>query len=563
MRLPALALLLPTILSTILPAQAEASQPDQPPRWVTADDVRVRSGPSPEYRVIGILPRGAELSLRDKDQIDGYCYVKGEGNYGYVSCSYLSATPVKRSKAGEEGIDPAQRWTNGSSVIVREEPNSSALILSRLDLNAIVKLLQSANDGYCKVQLSDGANGYTACRYLSTTPTVLAHIRRNYLSDNTVSPDYDPERAFWLSPSWEALENYADYLMKKNSRDTEKGRWPRNEALEKMKAHLALGIKGKAPEPFVDWSRQKNKASQSFDLSGKIRKMAKNGGKVPESDWKKKSQMEATAYELQRAIGVGGPLLDSISADGGAERVIQLIRALEFDAVSPSYFHSEQEIDAPGVSAEEASGRFGIIYRQLTSARPAPKNDANGYFGAGLYDMLERSELLVKPIRKQTLFRSGRIVSEPSLVKSKETLWRDVDGPECYDWIAGFAFGDANAATWGQMAREERERNLNPAGSLFYFYTNKDLPRENASHTESTITLDEGATGFVSGGSHYYDFDGDGIQDFVIWEGKGKGPGHLDGPTTTNDNWYRLAMVNINGAWKILGTDSFGYGCGC
>jgi uncharacterized protein YgiM (DUF1202 family) len=110
-------LALALLLSEILATQAEASQPDQPLRWVIADDVRVRSGPSPEFRVIGILPRGAELNLRDKDHVDGYCYVKGEGNYGYVSCSFLSATPAKRSKAGEEGIDPAQRWTNGSSVM--------------------------------------------------------------------------------------------------------------------------------------------------------------------------------------------------------------------------------------------------------------------------------------------------------------------------------------------------------------------------------------------------------------------------------------------------------------
>ncbi|UUZ49746.1 hypothetical protein LP420_06055 [Massilia sp. B-10] len=65
-------------------------------------------------------------------------------------------------------------------------------------------------------------------------------------------------------------------------------------------------------------------------------------------------------------------------------------------------------------------------------------------------------------------------------------------------------------------------------------------------------------------GTHWhFDIDGDGIADLSVWEGQGKGPGHLDGVTQTDDRWYRLAMVNINGSWKVLGHDTFGYGCGC
>jgi hypothetical protein len=61
----------------------------------------------------------------------------------------------------------------------------------------------------------------------------------------------------------------------------------------------------------------------------------------------------------------------------------------------------------------------------------------------------------------------------------------------------------------------------------------------------------------------YYDLDRDGVPDIGIWEGQGKGPDHLDEPGLTDDRWYRLAVVNISGAWKLLGIDTFQYGCGC
>ena len=61
----------------------------------------------------------------------------------------------------------------------------------------------------------------------------------------------------------------------------------------------------------------------------------------------------------------------------------------------------------------------------------------------------------------------------------------------------------------------------------------------------------------------HFDLDADGHPDLVAWEGVGRGPGHLDGETKTDDAWYRLFFVNIAGRWVVLGADSFSYGCGC
>jgi len=540
------------ILTMLTPLVAHAAPPVQPPRWVHADDLRVRSGPSMEDRVIGILSRGAELILKAAT-IDDFCLIEGEGQYGYVACRFLSAVRIARPKAGENGVDAAQRWVSGNGVTLREEPRPNAAVVGRLSLNAIVKLLrEEGGSGYCEIQPADGPKGYTACRYLVLTPVVLANIRGYRRANEEPSADYDPERAFWLEPSWNALEQYAEYLKRRHPEIPAQGPWPHNDSLERMKDHLALGLKARKPAPYADWSELKHRASQNMN----------------------KEQMQSPASELQSAIGIWGPLHDAISADGGAARVISLMRTLEFPRVQPSLFRNEAELAPPSTTTEEASGRFNIVYRQLVTPRPKPKANAEEGSGSGLYDMLARTQVLVRPVQRVQLFRDGRLRAEPSLVRMKETLWRDVDEPMCSGWSPGFGFGDADASIWryfdgdatvagGRNTTHRDSLRRNPAGSLFVFYTNIDLPRGSALRTETPMKLDRDDTGFLRGVHLHYDLDGDGIPDLAVWEGQGKGPGHLDGSTTTDDRWYRLVLVNIAGKWKVLGSDVFGYGCGC
>ena len=227
-------------LTMLVPLVALAALPAQPPRWVLVDDLRVRAGPSAQDKVVGQLPRGAELILKG-EIVDDFCLIEGEGQYGYVVCKYLSAELVARAKAGENGVDAAQRWVSGNGVTLREGPRQDAKVVARLSLNAIVKLLREDTEGgYCEVQSAIGPSGYTACCYLAPTPVVLAHLRGERRFDEAPSPDYDQERVFWLEPNWNALEQYAEYLKQRNPGIPPQGPWPRNEALERMKAHLAL-----------------------------------------------------------------------------------------------------------------------------------------------------------------------------------------------------------------------------------------------------------------------------------------------------------------------------------
>jgi SH3-like domain-containing protein len=286
----------------------------QPPRWVSADDVRVRAGPGLEHKVVGALPRGAELILKTITEEGGYCLIEGEGQYGYVACRYLSAERIKRRKSGEDGIDAAQRWVSANAVTLREAPRPDAAVVARMALNTIVTLLREAGGGYCEVRLTGGRqDGFTACRYLGVSPVVMAHVRGHRRADEALSPDYDPERAFWLEPSWSALESYVEHLKRLQPGIPRQGPWPRNEPLERMKAHLALGLRGPKPEPYVGWSELLRKASQNLDLSGEARRLQAKGEKLTQNTLRREAGMKSVANELSFALRIYGSLHDPIS----------------------------------------------------------------------------------------------------------------------------------------------------------------------------------------------------------------------------------------------------------
>ena len=284
------------ILTMLMPPVAQAASTIQPPRWVLVDDLRVRMGPSPEHKVSGTLSRGAELILKGAPVVGDYCLIEGEGKYGYVACQYLSTARISRPKSGENGVDSAQRWVSGNAVILREAPHPEAAVLERLALNTIVKLLRAEYaKGYCEVQTVSGSRGYTACRYLVLTPVVMAHIRGYRISDEALSPDYDPERAFWLEPGWRALEEYVDYLKQRRPNIPQQGPWSRDDALERMKTHLAMGLKGRKPDPYADWSKLKRKALLDISLSGESRRLQARGEKVPDKVWQLEGLVQSTA----------------------------------------------------------------------------------------------------------------------------------------------------------------------------------------------------------------------------------------------------------------------------
>ncbi|MDQ1814073.1 hypothetical protein RBA41_12225 [Massilia sp. CCM 9210] len=555
------------IRGIVLLAGAAQAAPEAPPkRWVSADDVRLRAHPGADGKVRAILLRGTEMRLDGSAQTNGFCPASGAGNAGYVACEFLSAKPVARSQAGVDGVDAAQRWVSGSALTLRAAPLPTSAAVTRLPLNTVVTLVgEDRASGYCEVR-SAAAAGYTACRYLTRTPVILASVQghRIYTTD-PLPADYDPERVFWLQPSWSALEQYADYLKKRFPKLPQQGPFPRNEALERMKAHLALGVHGRKPAPYPSWSSLQRIALQHAAMSKETSRLQAQGKTDAPALRTREQQSREIAANLRQSLGLWSELHLADESDG-AGRLAALIGALAFTEVQPSLFRTDEQIAPPDASAEQASGRFGIVFRQLVNPRPKPAPQAGDDNAPGLYDMLSRTDALVRSVQRVQLYRDGQLRALPSVLRKTETLWRYADEPECEGWTPGFAFGDADAGPWrffGDTAAANRKTGLNPPGSLFAFYTTVDLPRGPAARTEASMTLDRAKTGFIRGTHLYYDLDADGIADLAVWEGEGKGPGHLDGPTTTDDRWYRLVLVNINGRWKLLGSDNFGYGCGC
>jgi hypothetical protein len=165
-----------------------------------------------------------------------------------------------------DGVDAAQRWVNGNGVVLRAAPNREAEVLARLSLNRVVKVSnEQAGNGYCEVSTAEGIKGYTACQYLSNKQVVLAHIRGDRQAGQPVTADYNPEKVFWLNPDWVALEQYVGYLKEKHPDLPASGPWPKDAALEKMKAHLALGLQAPKPPALTDWAALKQKAAKARD----------------------------------------------------------------------------------------------------------------------------------------------------------------------------------------------------------------------------------------------------------------------------------------------------------
>ena len=452
---------------------------------------------------------------------------------------------------------PLARWVSGSGVNVRSEPSLSAPVLSRLALNARVELVGSPTAaGFCELQWTptDGAamRGFTACRYLAEAPTDVPRLGQALLPDGSRNPQYDPARLFWLAPSWAGLEAYALQLNETRlppvadvaaaARRDAFVRAP-DETLERMKAHLAQGIHGPAPTRFVAWDE--------------IGRQARSLAATPE----RPSGDDLRWATLGNQLGLWVPFWNQYQdAAIGARLAAGLVQAIALPTATPSWFKDPRDIAALGEDTAQLSGRFAVVHSYRTQPR-APKSEVHWTFD-GLWDIGAVTVSLTRPILRNTLFRDGRITSAATHASRKQITWGGTEAPMCHGWLPGFAHGDADARLW-DSDRDRAALKLHPTASLVVFHTRLALPVKAAPPAVQSIRLDRAATGFVRATQWHFDLDSDGHPDLVAWEGVGRGPGHLDGETQTDDAWYRLFFVNIAGRWVVLGADSFSYGCGC
>ena len=438
------------------------------------------------------------------------------------------------------------RWINASGVVLRGEPSAAAAIVARLALNTPVRLVATAEGGvYCELRrtLPEGGEqrGFSACRYLAAAPTDVARLSQATLADGSRNPQYEPARRFWLAPSWAALEAYALHLnetrlpaandaatmVRRNAFE----RTPDAE-LERMKAHLRLGIHGPAPRPFVAWD-----------------------------DLQRRAEAPTSWPEIGEGLGLATPLHNLTQNPAKAEALAAAVaRAIALPTATSSLFKDGRALAHLDDDTAQLSGRFGVVHTYRTQPRGAAR--VEGWEVEGLWDIGAVTLALTRPIVRTTLFRDGRMTAAPTHALRRQMTWGGSDAPMCHGWLPGFAHGDAEPKLWA-ADKDRAALKVHPPGSLVVLHTREPLPAGAAVRTEQTVALDRASTGFVRATQMHFDFDGDGHPDLVAWEGVGEGPGHLDGPTTTDDAWHRLFFVNIAGRWVLLGHDSFSYGCGC
>jgi len=552
-------------LTSALHVAAADSEGDK--RWINAAEVNLRTEPGTGGGVLALLPLGTPVRWVGASEISSFCEIDVAGARGFVACRFLSVSAPTAPSAGAKDGATGARWVTGAGVILRAEPTIASAIVARLALNARVELLAPAGDSpYCEVATgipgAASARGYTACRYLATTPLAIDKIKEPLLPDGQPNPAYDPVRAFWLAPSWTRLEAYAiqlgESLKARAGTPAEKPTPPERPAdaeLDRMKAHLAQGIYGPAPTPLPLWDDVKRLARTvaAPDAPGTVAAAVR----------KRADSARAEAQvRLASVLMLGSPPFDP--AEGGAARLAGLVNALELPAIRPSLFRNASELAPLGESVEALSGRFHIVHAYRTRGR-----DLGGDVGPvdGLWDIGRVTVTLTQPIVRTTVFRDGRLRASVVRPSESRVVWGATDAPMCDGYVDGFAYGEADPRIWRYFGADFEPDaavvKLNPPGSLLLLSTRNALPTRAAPPIVTTYPLERERTGFVRGTWLHFDLDADGVFDLAAWEGTGIGPGHLGEVPKTDDAYYRLFLVNIAGRWHVLGADVFGYGCGC
>jgi hypothetical protein len=380
---------------------------------------------------------------------------------------------------------------------------------------------------------------------LSPAATDVNRLAERLLPGGKPNPDHDPKRVFWLAPSWPALEAYALRLNETRLPNAVSGDgWQQrrtefirdnDEELDRMKAHLAKGVLGPAPPPWVAW----------HDIQR----------------WADEMRAPQPESQIPEVLGLFAPLFNLLQPrhQEYVEAAAAAMRSIALPTASPSWFKHEHDIARLEDTTAGLSGRFGIVHTYRTQPR-APVE--GGIVAEGLWDIGAHTVTLTRAVTRTTLWHDGRMQGVATHASRKEIAWGTEDGPMCWGWAAGFAHGDADPkllataqdSTWRRDRNEDR---------LVAFITRQPLPAGRARTATQQLALDRNATAFVQATQTHFDFDNDGHVDLVAWEAVGRGPGHLDGPTNSDDPWYRLFFVNIAGRWFVLGHDVFSYGCGC
>lgn len=508
----------------LLSAGVRAQDPGQL-RWVKASPLLLREGADPQAPVRARLQQGSQVLLLGPDGGE-YCAVHaGDWLQGHVACRYLSATPVPPRRAGEDGVPVDMRWTQARGLVLRATPSPQGELLSRLPLNAELRLLARGGEGehaYCEVIWTLSAapplQGYTACRYLADTPLDEQRLATARTLGNGLNPDFDPRKAFDLRPGW---DSYGRYL----------------QALQS----LCDGASSCAAQPARHAEHLAHMRRQLHGLLVEAREAA--------PVWPAWDELQAPQARAEDALMLYG------ETEGGTpgQRARALLAAMVLPVVAPSWFRDARELAGPGESLAALAQRFDAQQRWFVGALDQPGQPA-------LADA--RIERLTRRLQRIELLADGSVRALTHTPQQINREWLpDVDFM-CRNWPGpGYAHGDTEAVTRRRNGWEA------PASTtplrLFWFHSSRELPAGPARSERRLLKLDRARTGFSQVELRSFDLDADGQADLLWLQATGRAPGHIDGPLPHDDPWWRALLVNLDGRWRVLAVDAISYGCGC
>lgn len=148
----------------------------------TTTAVNLRSGPGVSYSRIQVVSSGTDVTVLAIAQ-DGWYRVKlTDGTEGYFISDYLTLvsgdlSSLSGESSGETGgsdnnvpetpSDIEYVRTNVSGLNLRSGPGTGYSRVKLLDIGTVMQVLAKADNGWLKVKLTDGTEGYVSSEYVS------------------------------------------------------------------------------------------------------------------------------------------------------------------------------------------------------------------------------------------------------------------------------------------------------------------------------------------------------------------------------------------------------------
>jgi hypothetical protein len=501
----------------------------------------------------------------------------------------LFASHVLSNQAVAASVSSA-RWVSGSNVNLRSAASLEAAIIKRLAINTQVKLSLAAVEGqkFCEVETLSNEKGFVACQYLSAQTITSVQVSSETLAGGKPNPDVNPERAFWLNPSAAALLEYAReltatrltpaQLAAEAARKPQQFKYnektkqlipepilqrPKIPKLEAMKEHLAKGI---IPRPVEHLLIAYKSILEIERLQGSLSLKVNQGAYRNSSEVASGAELNKLANRILEHAYFKAHYL---------EELVSLSKYIPLPRVVTSYFTQASEVVPPSAQAEQVSAVLSVPHTVQTSS--GPRWVPGGHYGdvhiGGVWDFGVVTVQLSQPIMRTTIFRSGKLEANGDSRISSSYLTEDGDG----DCPLGFSFGkpSVNMSTADikyddkGLIIESRPRVPYTGNALLHFYssypTATDRVEIKSKRSNQKISLKDfnfGALNISSSELILVDLDGDGVEDFAIWEATGRSPNEIHAPAR-DDPYLRYFFVNVKGEWFYFDRDEFVYGCGC